>query len=313
MLTADLTTRALPMVTDGLTTRPFPIATAGLTPNQTMTMEIIEQNLVPKSPTTKSEDGIVVTADFIAVIDGSTSKTTRRHSRTMTNGRYAMTVIADYISHMKADTSCHQFCTGVTAAVAKKYIPFWRRDKEAVIDRLREHPEERLCASAAVFSRLRREVWLVGDCQCLVGGQLYENPKPYEAVLAAHRAEKARQLLKQGMTVDELQANDVARDTIIPEMLTSMQGQNQTYAVIDGFTIAERHVPVITLDFKPWEVVLATDGYPFLCPTLAESEQRLRQQMLDDPLNIGPLFQATKGLKPGNDSFDDRSYIRFRV
>jgi len=254
-----------------------------------------------------------VTADFIAVIDGSTSKTTRRHSRTMTNGRYAMTVIADYISHMKADTSCHQFCTGVTAAVAKKYIPFWRRDKEAVIDRLREHPEERLCASAAVFSRLRREVWLVGDCQCLVGGQLYENPKPYEAVLAAHRAEKARQLLKQGMTVDELQANDVARDTIIPEMLTSMQGQNQTYAVIDGFTIAERHVPVITLDFKPWEVVLATDGYPFLCPTLAESEQRLRQQMLDDPLNIGPLFQATKGLKPGNDSFDDRSYIRFRV
>ena len=276
-------------------------------------MEIIEQTLVPKSPATKSEDGVVVTSDFIAVIDGSTSKTSRRHHPLMSNGRYAMTVIKDYISHMATDTSCHQFCRGVTAAIRSKYLPFWRRDKEAVIGRLREHPEERLCASAAVFSRLRREVWLVGDCQCMIGDQSYENPKPYEAVLAAHRAEKARHLISQGMTVEELQANDVARDTIIPEMLTAMKEQNVTYAVIDGFTIPQSCVPVIALNFQPWEIVLATDGYPFLCNTLEESEQRLAAQRQQDPLNIGPLFQATKAFKPGNNSFDDRTYIRFKA
>ena len=91
-----------------------------------------------------------------------------------------------------------------------------------------------------------------------------------------------------------------------------MQQQNVTYAVIDGFPIPENRVPVITLDFRPWDVVLATDGYPFLCPTLQESEDKLRQQRETDPLNIG-TFKATKAFTPSNNSFDDRTYIRFSV
>jgi glycerophosphoryl diester phosphodiesterase len=275
-------------------------------------MTIIEQTLVPKNPTKKSEDGIVVTDDFIAVIDGSTSKTTRRHNRRMSNGRYAMTIVADYISHMAANTSCRQFCVGVTAAIRKRYLPFWKRDKQAVIDHLQQHPEERLCASAAVYSRLRREVWLVGDCQCLIGNQLYENPKPHEQKLAEQRAEKIQQLLAEGMTVNQILSDDIARQSVIPQMLEDMKQQNVTYAVIDGFPIPQQRVPVISLDFQPWEVVLATDGYPFLCPTLQESEEKLRRQHDTDPLNVGQ-FKATKGFTPGNNSFDDRTYIRFMI
>ncbi len=275
-------------------------------------MTIIEQTLVPKSPKTKSEDGIVVTNDFIAVIDGSTSKTDRRHSRRMSNGRYAMTLVADHIRQMPADTSCHQFCKGVTATIRKRYLPFWKTDKETVIERLRQHPEERLCASAAIYSRRRREVWLVGDCQCLIGGQYYDNSKPYEQQLAEQRAKKIQELLASGMTTTQLLADDIARQSIIPSMLIAMQQQNVTYAVIDGFPIPQQHVPVITLDFQSWEIVLATDGYPFLCPTLQESEDKLRQQRETDPLNIG-TFKATKAFTPGNNSFDDRTYIRFSV
>ena len=106
--------------------------------------------------------------------------------------------------------------------------------------------------------------------------------------------------------------HDTARDAIIPHMLETMQQQNKTYAVIDGFPIPQQYVRVITLDFQPWEIVLASDGYPFLLPTLADSEQRLERQRLEDPLNIG-TFKATKAFLPGNNSFDDRSYIRFRV
>lgn len=230
----------------------------------------------------------------------------------MTNGRYAMSIVADYIRKMPANTSCHQFCVGVTAAVRKRYLPWWERDKNAVMTRLKEHPEERLCASAAIYSRLRREVWLVGDCQCLIGGEHYENPKPYEAVLAEQRAEKVQELLAEGKTADEILADDTARQSVIPRMLQEMRNQNVTYAVIDGFPIPETRVPVITLDFRPWEIVLATDGYPFLCPTLAESEAQLAQQRHDDPLNIG-RFKATKGFTPGNNSFDDRTYIRFET
>ena len=196
---------------------------------------------------------------------------------------------------------------------ARRPPPLWKlTGRQATAELLAAHPEERLCASAIVYSSRRREIWLVGDCQCLVGGELCENPKPYEATLAERRAEKVRELLAAGMTPDEILADDQARAAIIPEMLRAMQQQNKTYAVIDGFPIPEARVPIITLDFRPWEIVLASDGYPFLCPTLAESESRLDEQRRNDPLNIG-RFKATKGFTPGNNSFDDRTYIRFMV
>ena len=232
----------------------------------------------------------------------------------MSNGRYAMTLVSRFISRMSPDTTCHQFCAGVTRAFRDVYLPLWRlTGRQSMAELLAAHPEERLCASAVVYSCRRREIWLVGDCQCLVGGELCENPKPYEQLLAEHRAEKVRQLLSQGLTPEAILADDQARAAIIPQMLREMQQQqNKTYAVIDGFPIPEARVPIITLDFRPWEIVLASDGYPFLCPTLAESEARLAEQRRNDPLNIGD-FKATKGFTPGNNSFDDRTYIRFTV
>ena len=99
---------------------------------------------------------------------------------------------------------------------------------------------------------------------------------------------------------------------MIPSMLELMQNQNVTYAVIDGFPIPETKVPIILLDFQPWEIVLASDGYPWLAPTLEETEALLDKQRQNDPLNVGE-FKATKAFVKGNNSFDDRSYIRFTV
>ena len=276
-------------------------------------MKIIEQSLIPKNPRKKSEDGIVITNDFIAVIDGSTSKATRQWSRRMSNGRYAMTIVSRLIRKMPPNTSCHQFCVSVTKAIRDVYLPAWKlTGRQATAELLATHPEERLCASAIVYSNRRREIWLVGDCQCLVGGELCENPKPYEQRLAEMRAQKVNELLAAGKSPDDILVDDQARAAIIPMMLQEMQNQNKTYAVIDGFPIPETRVPVIALDFRPWEIVLASDGYPFLCPTLAESEAHLDEQRRNDPLNIGH-FKATKGFTQGFNSFDDRSYIRFSI
>ena len=224
----------------------------------------------------------------------------------MSNGRYAMRLVSRYIRRMPADTSCHQFCSGITRRIRSHYR--WRFP----LERMAGHPEERLCASAVIFSRLRREIWMVGDCQCLINGEVCENPKPYEHILAERRAERVRQLLADGKTADEILTDDMARATIIPQMLQEMQNQNKTYAVIDGFPIPETLVPVITLDFRPWEIVLASDGYPFLCSTLEASERRLAEQKASDPLNI-EAFKATKGFTKGQLSFDDRTYIRFTI
>ncbi|MBQ3742183.1 MAG: hypothetical protein IJP74_05745 [Prevotella sp.] len=277
-------------------------------------MRIIEQSIIAKNPAKKSEDGIVVTDNFVAVIDGSTSKTSRRHCPWMSNGRYAMKLISRYVRRMPPSASCHDFCRGVTAYIYRHYryplLPFLT--PKSRIQRLVDHPEERLTASAIIYSRRRREVWMVGDCQCLAGGELYDNPKPYEKQLAEMRAARVRELLAQGVSQNEQLQSDPAREVIIPTLLETMKQQNKTFAVIDGFKIAEQFVPVYTLDFKPWELVLASDGYPVLCPTLEESEARLAEQRASDPLNIGG-FKATKAFLKNNNSFDDRAYIRFQT
>ena len=282
------------------------------------TMKIIESNIIGKKSQEACEDGLVMTDDFIAVIDGSTSKTPKHLSPDMKNGRYAMMLISEYIQQeMKADATVDEFCEGITAYIYNKvYLPM------GIEEQLRLHPEERLTASAVVYSNHRKEVWMVGDCQAIINRKLYDNSKPYEQEIAQKRVE----LIAQGLSPAE------ARKQIEPLLIEAMlSGQNQTYTVIDGFPIYREGVKVVALKMKhasnsietyfqeqtkpvssPNEVVLASDGYPFLKPTLSASEAALAEQIANDPQNIHS-FIATKGIVEGNKSFDDRTYIRFSV
>lgn len=288
-------------------------------------MKIIESCIIGKKSPEACEDGMVVTDDFIAVIDGSTSKTPKHLNPDMKNGRYAMMLISEYIrEELKAYASVDDFCQGVTAYIYNKVY-----EKLGVEERLKEHPEERLTASAILYSRTRNEVWMVGDCQAIIDGKLYENGKPYEQEIARKRVE----LIEQGLSPAE------ARKQIEPLLIKAMlSGQNQTYTVIDGFPIYREGVKVVsvsdscsvqdsvpasdsvpcsdsvsasgTISVSSSGIVLASDGYPFLKPTLAASEAALAEQIANDPQNIRS-FIATKGIVEGNKSFDDRTYIRF--
>ena len=158
-------------------------------------MKIIESSIIGKKSPEACEDGMVVTDDFIAVIDGSTSKTPKHLNPDMKNGRYAMMLISEYIrEELKADASADDFCQGVTAYIYNKVY-----EKLGVEERLKEHPEERLTASAILYSRTRNEVWMVGDCQAIIAGKLYENGKPYEQEIARKRVE----LIEQGLSPAE--------------------------------------------------------------------------------------------------------------
>ena len=288
-------------------------------------MKIIESSIIGKKSQEACEDGMVITDDFIAVIDGSTSKTPKHLNPDMKNGRYAMMLISEYIrEELKADASVDDFCQGVTAYIYNKVY-----EKLGVEERLKEHPEERLTASAILYSRTRNEVWMVGDCQAIIDGKLYENGKPYEQEIARKRVE----LIELGLSPAE------ARKQIEPLLIEAMlSGQNQTYTVIDGFPIYREGVKVVsvsdscsvqdsvsasdsvpcsdsvsasgTISVSSSEIVLASDGYPLLEPTLAASEAALAEQIANDPQNIRS-FIATKGIVEGNKSFDDRTYIRF--
>ena len=281
-------------------------------------MKIIESSIIGKKSQEACEDGMVVTDDFIAVIDGSTSKTPKHLNPDMKNGRYAMMLISEYIrEELKTDASVDEFCQGVTAYIYNKVY-----EKLGVEERLKEHPEERLTASAILYSRTRNEVWMVGDCQAIIAGKLYENGKPYEEKIARKRVE----LIAQGLSPAE------ARKQIEPLLIKAMlSGQNLTYTVIDGFPIYREGVKVVsvsdsssvqdsvsssdsvpcsdsasasdTIPSSSSEIVLASDGYPFLKPSLAASEAALAEQIpncLRSNLSYSPLAASELYVKNTN-------------
>ena len=277
-------------------------------------MKVIESKIEGKKSPESCEDGLVVTADFIAVIDGSTSKTPHHLSPDMKNGRYAMVLISEYIQHeLKPESTVENFCEGVTSYIYNKVYR-----QQGIEEQMQAHPEERLTASAILYSKAKNEVWMVGDCQAIIDGKLYENNKPFEEIVARRRVE----LIRRGFTPQE------ARKTIEPLLIQAMlEGQNKTYTVIDGFPIYQKGVKVVSLnapqknvetdvaDSLPLptkEIVLASDGYPFLKPTLTESEEALAHLLAYDP-QCTHEFIATKGIVVGNKSFDDRTYIRFQI
>ena len=266
-------------------------------------MQIVEQKIVGKKSLATCEDTIVVTPDFVAVIDGSTSKTDKRISDHYSNGQLCARTVGHCIATMDSATDCRGFCQIVTHQVAALYSKSQRAQLQA-------HPHLRATASAVIYSRLRHEVWLVGDCQCRIDGQLYTNEKPSEHAIALERARVIRQALDRGLyTVDELRRHDYGRDAIYQQLIDATQGQNRDYAVIDGFDIALSHVPILA---GGHHMVLASDGYPTLYDTLVESERQLSDLLHSDPLCIGPCC-ATKGWMEGANSFDDRSYVSFTV
>lgn len=277
-------------------------------------MKVIESKIEGKKSPESCEDGLVVTADFIAVIDGSTSKTPHHLSPDMKNGRYAMVLISEYIQHeLKPESTVEDFCEGVTSYIYNKVYR-----QQGIEEQMQAHPEERLTASAILYSKAKNEVWMVGDCQAIIDGKLYENNKPFEDIVARRRVE----LIRQGFTPQE------ARKTIEPLLIQAMlEGQNKTYTVIDGFPIYQKGMKVVSLnapqknvetdvaDSLPLptkEIVLASDGYPFLKQTLTESEEALAHLLAYDP-QCTHEFIATKGIVVGNKSFDDRTYIRFQI
>jgi glycerophosphoryl diester phosphodiesterase len=169
-----------------------------------------------------------------------------------------------------------------------------------------------MACSVAIFSAARREVWLIGDCQCVVDGQHHTVEKAIDRVLSSMRANYLEALLKTGATIEELRRHDRGREFILPMLKQQSQYQNShakhpyAYGLLDGFPVNANSIKAISV--KGERVSLATDGYPRMFGSLEETEQYLAKILREDPLCFR-LYQATKGMMEGALSFDDRTYL----
>lgn len=264
-------------------------------------MEIIEhficgKNIVPD----KNEDALLITYNFIAVIDGVTSKNARPFDG-LTGGKRTSEKICQAIALFDECITAREAVDKITEKMSELY-----EDGE---------PKGAAAAGAIIFSKARNEIWSVGDCQCLINGRLFSHEKEIDRINSDVRTLVLEMAKREGKAQEELLKNDLGRAFIMPILENQHILANKTgrfsYGIFNGTQIPDEHI-VIHKVKEGDEVVLASDGYPYLKGTLEESERLLKEELINNPLCDGE-YRSTKGKAEDNISFDDRTYIRFKV
>ncbi|MFC5924602.1 hypothetical protein [Micromonospora vulcania] len=270
-------------------------------------MEIVEQFVLGKhGDPDVCEDAIVVTAEHAAVIDGATDVSGRRYGN-VAGGWWAMAACRDAVRRLPSDVDPYTAVAAMTADLAA------RVDSTLTA-------AERPSAAVTVYSRARREIWQVGDAGFAYRGlpaSVGQPRKLVDQVAASFRAAVLAAGAAAG-TISIDRVVEVDPGQLAARALTGRQGALRNsigpygFAAIDGRPVPPSLVVVHPVPADVDELVIASDGYPVIGETLAESESKLALLLEKDPWCLAELA-GTKGVLPGQMSFDDRAYLRIRL
>lgn len=259
----------------------------------------------------RCEDAVVTLPHVVAVIDGATSHSPRRFNG-MPGGLFAAHTLSRAFKYLNPEDAVEAQVAGLTEWLSIE------TERACGVCSSQLRPDERPIASLAYMLPQQRLLVMVGDCQAITGREYVQHSKRIDDLVGRVRARTLERCLKRGMTMPELLAMpcDPGRARILPLMAYSSRFQNlpgrrYSYGVFDGTPISRSLFQVHGLDAGA-EVVLASDGYPLLRPSLLESEQELSRLLRADPLCMNEL-QGVKP-KPGSQvSHDDRAYVRVKL
>lgn len=271
--------------------------------------QVVEHVTVPKGAAGATEDELLITDELVAVIDGATDKSGRDYGG-LTGGARAAKCVRDTLARVAPGTTPGEAVEQITAALAEL-----REQWNVPAD----DPVAPSAVAAVVVPALRL-VWRVGDVHVALrhGATWTRLPatKRIDDVLAGTRAAYTHCMLAGGWSEEDIAEHDPGRAVILPILEEQGRLANSPgpygYGVFDGTPVPADFVEVIPFDGAVEEVVLATDGFLSPAAPLAVAEAELREAIGQDPLRIG-VNPGTKGIKPGADSFDDRTYARIRL
>lgn len=257
------------------------------------------------------EDRIFTGRSLVAVLDGATAKSDLQWGA-LSSGLHAVQHVFAELAKVPVAAEAREAVDQLTRALYRTYVECGRAELVA------RESQHRPTVSFVAISTARRELWIVGDCQALVNGRLVTGAKLIDKVNAEARALYLEGEILAGKSVAELLLDDVGRRFVWPLVTRQTMFQNKPeagefwFAAIDGFPVPAEGIHVERLPDEETEVVLATDGYPMLKPTLAESEAAVQRLIVEDPLCFR-THTSVKGIAPGDRSFDDRAYVRIRL
>lgn len=264
-------------------------------------MKIIESYVRGKyDDPDQCEDAIVINDDYIAIIDGVTAKSQRKYAG-KSSGRIAQEILKRKFSELPGNLKAAELLN----ALSEELRLFSK------IHQCRGNEIPRACI--IVYSRQSQMIIGYGDCQCYVGKRLYSFHKKIDQMNETVRSFVIDTALKLGSTPDEILEDDPGREAIQPYLDKQYLYENKNepfgYAVLNGDPVNPSLITEIPVT-SGTEIILASDGYPVLKDTLKDSENALHDLLKEDPLCFRTNPQ-TKGLRKGQVSYDDRSYIRF--
>ncbi len=275
-------------------------------------MRVIESFILGKEKDQKlCEDGFIVTEDFAAVVDGCTTRSAINYDG-KSPGRVAQEVVINAIKSLNPNA---------TALEAAQYldtnITAWYK-KKGIYDLVKNNPQARCSCYYAIYSQVRREIWVLGDCQALVNGHLITYEKFIDKLHGLFRSFIIRSKLIQGVSEKTL-LKQQQELRVIAKAISDYQPIFQNtgdelfgFSVLDGFFRPSEMLRVESVPAFVEEVILATDGYPVVADNLADTEEKLNQINKEDPLCYKKNI-STKGVMPNNNSFDDRTYLRVDI
>lgn len=273
-------------------------------------MQIIEQFTEGKAgPGDLNDDCIAVTDNFIAVIDGSTSRAGHQ-LRGLPIGQFASRTVADAFKGLDKDITARAAIDKLSETL-RAATESAAKSEKMVFREIWDYPSTALL----VYSVARREVWRVADSSFVVDGRGYFTVFPQERTWIELRRAYLCAEIARGKTEAGLVENDPTWELLAPvvaecKIFANYPSGPYGYGVINGTKVPDMHIEVYPVPHAN-EITFASDGYPEVERSLAETEKYLRAIVNEDPL-MYKLHPQVKGVKPGHVSFDDRSYIRFK-
>ncbi|MCZ7862390.1 hypothetical protein O9X98_13535 [Agrobacterium salinitolerans] len=273
-------------------------------------MDVIETYCHGKGEQCANEDILVVTKDFVLVVDGATDKT-GHVVEGMKGGRLVARAVAELheTGSIAPDVCMTDWIEAVTRKVDSELKRvFWPEDVQ------------RPAASVIAYSVARREIFRVGDCHYRIDSVDHQGGKEIDDLHGNTRADKLKACLFAGATINELLEEDPGRDLILDGLSNQYKHANAlngalAYPVVNGDKVPPHLMEPPMAIPEGSLVVMTSDGFDFPKDTLAETKAAQAISYEVDPLRIGldGARPGTKGLVYGMSQHDDQTFVSFRT
>ncbi|MDO5533572.1 MAG: hypothetical protein Q4F65_02835 [Propionibacteriaceae bacterium] len=254
-----------------------------------------EAFLEGKSIAANCEDALVITDDFVAVIDGMSSPLASGGGPR--SGRLFALGVARAVQDLPSGIDARTAIDRITEALASITV---------------EHSGPS-GAVAAIYSRTRGEVWRVGDIHVAIAGQEHPGEKAVDVAYGQFRAAINAAQIAAGTSLDQILARDPGQEAAAELLRWQHHLANREtdygYGVLNGTAVPTAYIEVMEVPSGA-SVILATDGYLGPAPSLEQAETELSAALRADPACIGELQGMGKGLRGRQAHPDDRTYVR---